>query len=145
MARAAAEEASLADRVSFRLAEAETLTKQDHFDAVFAFECVHDMARPVEVLASIQQAVRPDGAVVVMDEAVADTLTTPGDQLEQVMYGYSLFICLPDGMSSTPSAGTGTVMRKSILESYARQAGFSSVDVLPIEDFGFFRFYQLKH
>ena len=103
------------------------------------------MARPVEVLASIQQAVRPDGAVVVVDEAVADTLTTPGDQLEQVMYGYSLFICLPDGMSSTPSAGTGTVMRKSILESYARQAGFSSVDVLPIEDFGFFRFYQLKH
>ena len=97
------------------------------------------------MLASIQQAVRPDGAVVVVDEAVADTLTTPGDQLEQVMYGYSLFICLPDGMSSTPSAGTGTVMRKSILESYARQAGFSSVDVLPIEDFGFFRFYQLKH
>lgn len=88
---------------------------------------------------------RPDGAVVVMDEAVADTVTTPRDQLEQVMYGYSLFICLPDGMSSTPSAGTGTVMRKSILESYARQAGFSSVDVLPIEDFGFFRFYQLKH
>jgi hypothetical protein len=56
-----------------------------------------------------------------------------------------MFGCLPDGLSSTPSAGTGTVMRKQILDSYAQQAGFSSVEVLPIEDFALFRFYQVKH
>jgi len=78
-------------------------------------------------------------------QAVADSLQAPGDELEQVMYGYSMFVCLPDGLSSTPSAGTGTVMRKPILDSYAEQAGFRSVDVLPIEDFAFFRFYQLNH
>ena len=31
------------------------------------------------------------------------------------MYGFSLFICLPDGMASAPSAGTGTVMRRPLL------------------------------
>jgi hypothetical protein len=36
-------------------------------------------------------------------------------------------------------------MRRSILTDYAKRAGFSSVDVLPIEDFGFWRFYQLHH
>jgi predicted O-methyltransferase YrrM len=145
MAEANASDAGVSDRVSFRVAGAETLTEREQFDAAFAFVCLHDMPRPVEVLAALQRGVRPDGAVVIMDEAVADSLQAPGDEVEQLMYGYSMFVCLPDGLSSTPSAGTGTVMRKPILDSYAQQAGFSRVEVLPIENFAFFRFYQLKH
>ena len=48
-----------------------------------------------------------------------------------------MLVYLPDGMSSEPSVGTGTVMRRSVLERYATEAGFSSVDVLAIEGFGF--------
>jgi len=59
------------------------------------------------------------------------------------MYGYSLFVCLPDGRSDGPSAATGTVFRRPLLEAYAKQAGFAEVEVLPIEDFAFFRFYRL--
>jgi len=81
--------------------------------------------------------------VVVVDEAVADSLQAPANEVDRFMYGCSLFICLPDGLSSTPSAGTGTVFRRSILEDYAARAGFDRVSVLPIEDFSFFRFYQL--
>ena len=114
------------------------------YDVAFAFECVHDMARPVEVLAAIRAALDPDGVLVVMDEAVAEEFTAPGDDLERLMYGFSLLVCLPDGLSSTPSAGTGTVMRPSVLRGYAERAGFGSLDVLPIEGFGFFRFYALR-
>jgi hypothetical protein len=60
------------------------------------------------------------------------------------MYGFSLLVCLPDGMSSQPSAATGTVMRESTLRGYAQAAGFADVEVLPVEDFGFFRFYRLR-
>ena len=66
------------------------------------------------------------------------------DDVERFMYAVSLFICLPDGMSSTPSAGTGTVMRPATLAGYAENAGFAAVDVLPIPDFSFFRFYRLR-
>jgi hypothetical protein len=59
------------------------------------------------------------------------------------MYGFSMFVCLPDGMSSEPSEATGTVMRRGVLEQYAARAGFRDVTVLPIEDFSFFRFYRL--
>ena len=38
---------------------------------------------------------------------------------------------------------TGTVMRPDTLRAYARQAGFEDLTVLPIEDFGFWRFYEL--
>jgi 2-polyprenyl-3-methyl-5-hydroxy-6-metoxy-1,4-benzoquinol methylase len=144
-ANATAEAAGVADRASFTVARGETLRERGPFDAAFAFECVHDMPRPVEVLAAIHEAVRSDGLVVIMDEAVAEDFAAPGDPVEQVMYGYSTLICLPDGLSSTPSEGTGTVMRRSILTDYARRAGFASVDVLPIEDFAFFRFYRLHH
>ena len=144
-ANANAEAADVADRARFVVAAGQTLSELGPFDAAFAFECVHDMPRPVDVLAAIHEAVRSDGLVVIMDEAVADDFNAPGDQVEQLMYGYSTLICLPDGLSSTPSEGTGTVMRRSILTDYARRAGFSYVDVLPIEEFAFFRFYRLHH
>jgi ubiquinone/menaquinone biosynthesis C-methylase UbiE len=134
-----------AERLRFRIADAGTLAGEDaSFDAAFAFECVHDMPRPVEVLDAARRAVRPDGMVVIMDEAVEEEFSAPGNDLERLMYGFSLFVCLPDGMSSAPSVGTGTVMRPATLRRYAQQAGFSGIDVLPINDFGFFRFYRLR-
>jgi SAM-dependent methyltransferase len=143
-AQSNAEAAGVADRVSFSLADGGELDQPDGFDAAFVFEALHDMPRPVEVLTAIRRAVRPSGAVVVMDEAVADDFTAPGDEVEQAMYGYSTLICLPDSLSSPPSAGTGTVMRRSRLTEYATQAGFAGVDVLPIEGFALFRFYRLR-
>ncbi|MFD6090533.1 class I SAM-dependent methyltransferase [Oerskovia sp. NPDC060338] len=145
MARANAEAAGVADRVTFRVADAATLTDSIALDAAFAFECTHDMPRPVEVLSAVRRAVVPDGAVVVMDEAVAETFTAPGDEVDRLMYGFSQFVCLPDGLSSSPSVGTGTVMRPATLERYALDAGFERVEVLPIEGFSLFRFYRLHH
>ncbi len=59
------------------------------------------------------------------------------------MYGFSLLVCPPDGMSHPGSAGTSTVMRRQTLTDYALRAGFQRVEVLPISDFGFWRFYRL--
>jgi hypothetical protein len=101
------------------------------------------MPRPVEVLAAIRRAVVPGGPVVVMDEAVGDRFQAPGDDVEKLMYGFSVLICLPDGMAHQPSAGTGTVMRPDTLRTYAREAGFRDIETLPVEDFGFWRFYRL--
>ena len=60
------------------------------------------------------------------------------------MYGFSLFVCLPDGLSSPPSVGTGTGMRLLTLQTYGKAAGFGAFEVLPIEDFGIWRFYRLS-
>lgn len=116
---------------------------EEQFDAVFAFECIHDMPYPVDVLSAARRSLRPGGSVIVMDEAVAEFFIPPGDEVERLMYGFSLLVCLPDGMSHPDSAATGTVMRPETLRRYAGAAGFSGVRVLPIEGFGFFRFYEL--
>ncbi len=142
MARRNAAEAGLDDRASFHDVDAAGLG-ENSYDAIFAFECVHDVPRPVEMLAAMRRAAVPDGLVVIMDEAVGETFQTPGDDTERLMYGFSVLVCLPDGMAHQPSAGTGTVMRPDTLRGYAREAGFSDVETLPIEDFGFWRFYRL--
>jgi hypothetical protein len=46
-------------------------------------------------------------------------------------------------MSHEGSVGTGTVMRPSTFEAYAKEAGFSNLEILPI-DGGFWRFYRLS-
>jgi hypothetical protein len=101
------------------------------------------MADPVPVLAEMRRAVRPGGTVLVVDERVGEEFTAPGDDLERLMYGFSLTCCLPDGLSTRPSVGTGTVMRPPTLRRYAGLAGFAGVDVLPV-DHPFFRFYRLR-
>ncbi|SHN86968.1 Methyltransferase domain-containing protein [Geodermatophilus obscurus] len=142
-ARRNAEEARVADRVRFTTVDAAAAGEQGSYDLVTAFECVHDLADPVAVLAAMRRMVRPGGTVLVVDERVAERFTAPGDEVERLMYGFSVTCCLPDGLSTRPSAATGTVMRPSVLEGYAREAGFAGVDVLPIEH-DVFRFYRLR-
>ena len=69
--------------------------------------------------------------------------TAPGDDIERFMYGWSITTCLPDGRSREPSVATGTVMRPDTLRRYAGEAGFGTVEVLPVEN-DFFRFYRLR-
>ncbi|NLE78284.1 MAG: methyltransferase domain-containing protein [Rhodococcus sp.] len=136
----------LGDRVTFTERDAAHLPSAA-YDAAFAFECVHDMPRPVEVLTAIRHSLVPGGTLIVMDEAVGDAFAAPDDireldDTERLMYGFSLLVCLPDGMSSQPSVGTGTVMRPDTLRAYASDAGFDDMTVLSIENFGFWRFYR---
>ena len=69
-------------------------------------------------------------------------ITATGNDVEWMMYGWSILHCLPVGMTDENAVGTGTVMRTDTLRQYAKEAGFSKVEVLPIEHF-FFRFYRL--
>lgn len=142
-ARTHAEAAGVADRVTFVAGDAAAADSDGEYDGVTAFECIHDLAAPVDVLATMRRLAKPDGLVIVMDERVAERFPGRGDDVERVMYGFSLFICLPDGRSHTPSAATGTVMRPDTLRHYAEEAGFAGLEVLPIEN-DLWRFYRLQ-
>jgi SAM-dependent methyltransferase len=131
----------LGERVRFTQVDAASVPAAGDYDLVAAFECIHDLPDPVGVLRAARRMVRPGGTVLVMDERVPDDFTGPGDPVEQLMYGISMLICLPDGLSHPHSVGTGTVMRHDTLREYARDAGFADLDVLPVEH-EMFRFYR---
>jgi 2-polyprenyl-3-methyl-5-hydroxy-6-metoxy-1,4-benzoquinol methylase len=141
-AKAKAEAEGLSDRVTFQVRDASDPELSGRYDLAIAIECIHDMSRPVEALRAMRSMVSSDGAVLVVDERVAEEFTAPSDEIERLMYGFSILHCLPVGMAEQPSVGTGTVMRPAILRRYASEAGFSEVEVLPIEH-DIWRFYRL--
>lgn len=135
-------EAGVAERVRFQVRDAGDPELAGRYDLVTAFECIHDMADPVSALNSMRRLVNAGGAVLVVDERVGETFTPQGDEVEGIMYGWSVLHCLPVGMADQPSVGTGTVMRPDTLRRYAQAAGFRDIEILPIENY-FFRFYRL--
>jgi SAM-dependent methyltransferase len=134
--------AGVSDRVTVHLRDATDPALAGHYDLVTAFECVHDMSDPVGALRTMRRLAAGAGTVLVMDERVADTFDPEAGEVERFVYGFSVLHCLPVGLEDQPSAGTGTVMRLDTLRRYAAAAGFSAVEVLPLEH-AFFRFYRL--
>jgi len=140
-ARSHAEHAGVADRVRFHVTDAASI--EATADLAMAFECVHDMPNPVEVLAAARRALVDEGAMLVVDERTRDRFDGSFDAREAYFYGWSIFDCLPAGRATTPSAATGTVMRPETLRGYAEAAGFTGFEVLPIEHDAF-RLYLLR-
>ncbi len=141
-AREYARQAGVEDRVRFEVRDGGDSSLKGPYDLVTAFECIHDVSDPVKVLRNMKRLAGSDGHVIVMDERTAERFTPEGNEIEQLLYGFSLFTCLPAALAESPSAGTGTVMRPDTLRRYAGEAGFRDVDILPIDNF-FFRFYRL--
>jgi SAM-dependent methyltransferase len=142
LARANAAAAGVADRVAFHRRDASDLALAGNYELVTAFECVHDMGRPVEALRAMGRLANPRGAVLVADERVAEQFGAFGDAAERLVYAWSVLFCLPTGLADAPSVGTGAVMRVATLRAYAAEAGFRGVEILPIEN-DFWRFYRL--
>ncbi len=141
-ARANARINGVTDRVLFQVRDAGDADLAGHYDLVTAFECIHDLSDPVGVLGKMRSLAGRGGAVLVVDERVGDIFSATAHDIDWMMYGWSVLHCLPVGMVDQPATGTGTVMRPATLRQYAIDAGFKSVEVLPIDNF-FFRFYRL--
>jgi 2-polyprenyl-3-methyl-5-hydroxy-6-metoxy-1,4-benzoquinol methylase len=140
-ARRNADQAGLSGRVTFAVADASGPGISGRFDLVTIFEALHDMSRPVDALRTAHALLTPAGSVLIADELVADVFTAPAPDLERYHYGWSVVACLPAAMGDPDTAATGAVMRPATLARYAREAGFRSVEVLPLqtENWSFYR------
>jgi 2-polyprenyl-3-methyl-5-hydroxy-6-metoxy-1,4-benzoquinol methylase len=142
-ARRNAEEAGLADRVTFTAADASGPEVSGQYDLVTILEALHDMSRPVDALRVARGLLREPGCVIVGDEAVEPEFTAPASLEEQYHYGWSVVACLPAVMGDPDTAATGAVMRPATLRRYAHQAGFRDLEILPVEA-DMLRFYRLR-
>jgi predicted RNA methylase len=140
LARRNVAEAGLGDRVAVHEQDIGS-AEGNGYDLVMAFECLHDLPYPVAALTAMRRMSRD--AVLIADMKVADEFTAPGDPIERLMYGFSLTICLPDSLSSPGSAATGTAIRRSTVRQYAEDAGFLTVETLPVQH-DFWYFYRLR-
>jgi len=141
-ARRNADVEAVADRVSFSVADVSDPTLSGQYDLVTILEGFHDMARPVDALRAVRAMLADGGSVVMIDENALDDFTAPAPDMERYHYGWSVVSCLPGAMGDPRTAATGAVMRTATLRQYAHEAGYSSVEILPINTPDW-RFYRL--
>ena len=113
------------------------------YELVTIFEALHDMSYQVDVLRAARALLAGRGLVFIGDERTEDTFIAPASETERLFYGFSVFHCLPVGTVGAGATGTGTVLRAETVRRYADDAGFSTCEVLPIEN-DFWRFYLLR-
>jgi len=142
-ARRNAVEHGVSDRVDFEVRDIGELAADGaRYDLITFFECLHDLAHPVDALVAARRALAPGGTVLVMDENVDATLAAPGDPVQRFFAAASVIWCIPQGRVDADSEVIGAVMRPARVHELAATAGFGTVDVLPIEH-PFWRFYRL--
>ncbi|MCW3476716.1 class I SAM-dependent methyltransferase [Limobrevibacterium gyesilva] len=123
-ARAAAQEAGVADRVSFEVAAAKQFPGTG-YDLVAFFDCLHDMGDPVGAAEHVKSALAPDGTWMIVEPMAGDRLTDNFNPVGRIYYAASTMICTPASMSQEVGLGLGAQAGPARLRDVVTQAGFT--------------------
>jgi hypothetical protein len=107
------------------------------------FESVHDIAYPIRALQKMRETLAPRGTLLVGDVKMKEVLKEKDDFAGRFYYNFSVLLCLPQSMAYPDSVATGAAMTPSTFKKYAKEAGFSKIDVLPVKHF-IWEFYRLE-
>lgn len=111
-------------------APAHQLASRPTHDLICAFDCVHDMAEPRAALRAIHGALADDGVYLWSEPTAADN---------RVDEGHPAFACVSPLHGLTVSLGQrrdglGNTIGERRVRELAEEAGFSSVETLPIDN-----------
>jgi len=114
----------------------EPLPDDGSLDLVTAFDCVHDMTHPAEVMRAIRRSLKPDGTWLLVDIKALDTFeeNAAKNPMASLMYGISVMSCMSSALSAPGGAGLGTLgLPESKARAMAEDAGFTRFRRLDIE------------
>jgi 2-polyprenyl-3-methyl-5-hydroxy-6-metoxy-1,4-benzoquinol methylase len=123
--------------VTFHDANAAGIPGDGSFDLVTAFDCIHDMANPSQVLAAVRAALKPEGTVLIADIKGFPTFeeNVENNPMAAMMYGFSVMSCMSSALSTPDGEGLGTL---GFHEQKAREmlaaAGFTRVQTHDFEN-----------
>lgn len=125
-ARRAAEQAGVADRVEFEVADAAHYPGGP-YDLVAFFDCLHDMGDPVAAARHVRDSLADDGYWLLVEpqagDAVADNLNPVG----RVFYSASTLICVPNSRSQETDRALGAQAGEGRLRDVLTEGGFTRV------------------
>ena len=141
-ARAAAEEAGVADRVSFEVADA-AKGIPGTWDVISTFDVVHDAVDPDALVAGIRRSLAGDGTYLMLEINCADEHADNRGPLATILYGFSVLYCMTTSLAQG-GAGLGTCgCPPAVVDRIGHGAGFGTVHEVPIGD-PFNRLYELR-
>jgi SAM-dependent methyltransferase len=131
-ARRAAAGQGVGERVIFERRAAEDLPADAAFDLIMAFNCVHDMARPRQVLRAVRQALAVDGWFLWSEAPASDRLEENSGLPGRLFYAASCMHCMTVSLAEG-GEGLGVVVGPEAVGKLAAEAGFTSCETLPVE------------
>ena len=132
--------------VSFVDPRRSPLPEDESLDLVTAFDCIHDMTHPAEMMAAIRRSLKPDGVWLLVDIKALDTFeeNVATNPMASLMYGISVMSCMSSALSEPGGAGLGTLgLPESKARSMASDAGFTRFRRLDI-DHSVNAFYEVR-
>ncbi len=140
-ARRNAQEAGVADRVTFEVGNGTDLPA-DAFNFVTTFDVVHDSVDPVGLMRGIRRALKADGTYLVQEVNVSDKVGENLRPMGKMVYSVSTLYCMTTSLAHH-GAGIGVAMGEAKARELAASAGFSRFTRLPVKD-DFAVLYELR-
>lgn len=133
-AKTNAEIAGVSDRVQFRQMDV-ARGLPESYDVITTFDVIHDSADPRGLLEAIRGSLNPGGLYVCVDINCEDTLEgNLNNPLGAFFYGISVMYCMTTSLAAG-GEGLGTAgLPESKFREIASQAGFKSVERLPLDN-----------
>jgi 2-polyprenyl-3-methyl-5-hydroxy-6-metoxy-1,4-benzoquinol methylase len=124
-ARARAEEAGVADRTTFEVADATSYTGP--FGLICFFDCLHDLGDPVGAARHARSQLAPGGTVLLVEPFAMDGRSTnlAGNPVAALLYNGSAAACTPNSLSQDVGLALGAQAGEARLRQVFEEAGFS--------------------
>jgi SAM-dependent methyltransferase len=127
-AREAAEDAGLADRITFEVASAKNYPYPGSgYDLVCVFDCLHDMGDPVGAAAHVRETLSPTGTWMIVEPFANDRVEDNLNPVGRVFYGASTVICTPASLDQEVGLALGAQAGEARLADVVREGGFTDV------------------
>jgi 2-polyprenyl-3-methyl-5-hydroxy-6-metoxy-1,4-benzoquinol methylase len=123
-ARRHAEQAGVADRVSFVEANAADYPSQG-YDLICFFDCLHDMGHPDRALRHAAEALAPEGTVMLVEPYAQDRVEDNINPVGRLYYAASTTVCCAHAISENGTHVLGAQAGETRLADLARASGFS--------------------
>jgi SAM-dependent methyltransferase len=106
IARARAEEAGVADRVTFEVSPAAGYSGKG-YDLVTMFDCLHDMGDPAGAARHVCETLAKDGTWMIVEPAAGDRVEDNLNPVGRTYYGFSTLLCTPASLSQEVGLALG--------------------------------------
>ncbi len=123
-ARRRAQEAGVADRVSFDTARAAAYGGTG-YDLVTMFDCLHDMGDPVGAARHVRGTLKPDGTWMIVEPHAGDRVEENLNPVGRAYYGFSTLLCTPASLSQEVGLALGAQAGEARIRDVVNTGGFT--------------------
>ena len=123
-ARRRAEEAGVADRVSFQISPAAGYSGSG-YDLVTMFDCLHDMGDPVGAARHVRSTLKPDGTWMIVEPNAGDRVEDNLNSVGRAYYGFSTLLCTPASLSQEVGLALGAQAGEARIRDVVQTGGLT--------------------